>query len=41
MKKQWSLFGAQLRVEPQCEAQNDSEKGPKRIYAKEKNSIFD
>lgn len=36
MIKQWSLFGAQLRVEPQCEAQNDSEKGPKRIYAKEK-----
>lgn len=40
MIKQWSLFGAQLRVEPQCEAQNDSEKGPKRIYAKEKKTVF-
>lgn len=41
MKKQWSLFGAQLRVEPQGEGQNDSKKGTKRIYAKEKKQYFD
>ena len=41
MKKQWSLFGAQLRVEPQGEGQMTLRRVQNVFMQKRKNSIFD